>query len=185
MAMSPQDFKNHPQHLQETKSTFRVNSVYPVRSCLPVRDIVYHLHRRPGITEDPHRYLAGVFVLHAAQAPDATMRPWTAVFIWSDYTPTLDLNTLRPLAGNGQLRLLGPTRNNVINAMGYLQFIQLGQIRLRTAVKATKRSPASNPYRKSSPAEARSQSQRRKNPVLPVKLVLGSSPAVYTPPTLH
>jgi hypothetical protein len=144
--------------------------VYPVRSCLPARDIVYHLHRRPGITADPHLYLAGVFVLHAAQAPDATMRPWTAVFIWNDYTPTLDLNTLRPLAGNGQLRLLGPTRNHVINAIGYLQFIRLGQIKPRTAVKATKRSPTSNSNRTSTSAESRSQPQRLKNQVLPVKL---------------
>ena len=184
MALSPQEFKKHPQHLPDTKSTMRVSAIYPVRSCLPVRDILHLLHSCPGTTEDPQRYLTGVFILHAAQASDARMRPWTALFIWKDYTPTLDLNMMRPLAGSGTLRFLGPTRIDVINAMGYLQFIRLGQMRQIRIGKALKRSSSSNSdMKKSSPAD-RSKSQPGKKHAQSALVVHTTPSAIYTPPIL-
>ena len=160
MALSPQDFKKHPQHHPQTKAPLYVTVVCKVRSCLPVRDIIHHLYRQPGNTDDPHRFLAGVFLLHAAQSTDATMRPWSALFIWNTSSPPLDLVALRPLAEYGSLHFLSSIRLECYDVIGYLQFHRLGQLRkTKGSDKGSKRTTNSANDRKPAPRHAKTLSQ--------------------------
>jgi len=128
MAISPADFRNHSQHLLATSKPLDITIVCNVRSCLPVRDVLFQLSLSPGNSNDPHKFLAGVFLLHAAQATDGTVRPWAVLFVWNTISPSLDLHALQSLAGPGAaLKFHSTDRLASLATMGVLQFIRLGQ----------------------------------------------------------
>ena len=140
MAISPTDFKNHSQHLQATSAQLNITIVCNVRSCLPVRDVIAQLHHHSGNSHEPHKFLIGACLLHAAQATDGTVRPWSMLFIWNAISPSLDLFALRSLAEPGSiLQFHGTNCQAALAVLGCLQFIRLDQAgKPRSTHKGTK-----------------------------------------------
>ena len=183
MALSPLDFRKHPRHLQTTSEPLTITIVCNVRSCLPVREMFFHLEHNPGNSADPQRFISGAFILHAAQAADGSMRPWSMLFIWNAHSPTLDLYSLRPLAVSGSpLRFHGTNRLAAISTMGCLQFVRLGQAAKTTTSTRDSNSKAlssSRPAPKSGQRSPFGQQPKTRTPTTP------TSQAVYAPPTLR